>query len=139
MFVFLVQIIKEDFVSDYKSAYSEASQYYIDTIVPNSSKDSDRYLRSKAREEQYNDRWMSHSVNLNKICDKFAPGDAGSKIGHPDGVKYVFKGSRYKVVADMASGYLRIQNLASGKYVKLDGRPGVGDETHFKILRREEM
>lgn len=122
-------------MSDYKSVYSEAAQYYVEETVPSSEIDQGRFDRSKKREEKYNENWKERPVNLNEICDKFAPGDAG----HKEGVKFVFEGDDYKVVADMATGYLRIQDLNSGKYVTLDGAPSALEETHFKILRREEM
>ena len=39
----------------------------------------------------------------------------------------------------MAAGYLRIKNKNTNQYVKLDGKPGSNDETHFKIKKRSEM
>lgn len=117
------------------AVYSEAAQYYVEETVPSSGIDQGRFDRSKKREKKYNESWKERPVNLNEICDKFAPGNVGCK----EGVKFVFNGDDYKVVADMASGYLRIQDLNTGKYVTLDGVPGTLEETHFKILRREEM
>lgn len=123
-------------MSDSKSIYSEMSNYYINERVPSSNVDQGRYDRSKERERKYNENWKRRPVNINEICDKFAPGDDG----HEEGVKYVFEGSRYKVVADMVSGYLRIFDKTAKSYTKLDGTPsGSLEETHFKILRREEM
>ncbi len=122
-------------MSDYKSVYSEAAQYYITNEVEASSIDRARYERSKLREKKYNELWRRNSVNLNDVCDEFAPGD----LGYKEGVKFIFEGDRYKVKADMASGYLRILDKDTGRYVKLDGAPGGLDETHFKIYRREEM
>ncbi|MGI6033435.1 MAG: hypothetical protein ACOX69_08470 [Coriobacteriales bacterium] len=122
-------------MSDYKSVYSEASQYYVEKEVPSSGTTQAQYDRSKAREAEYNENWKKRPVNLNEICDKFAPGDDGYK----DGVKWKFNGERYQVVADMASGYLCIYDKETKTWCKLDGTPGNGDETHFKILRREEM
>lgn len=126
-------------MADYKSAYSEASQYYVEHVIPSSGIDRDRYARSKERERKWNESWKKNPVNINDICDKFAPGDEGRKVGKEDGVKYVFEGDAYKVIADMASGYLRIQDKGTRAFVKLDGRPGTAEETHFKIFRREEM
>ena len=122
-------------MSDYKSVYSEASQYYIEKTVSSSEVEQGRYSRSKQREAKHNEQWKKQPVNLNDICDKFAPGDSG----HKEGVKFVFEGDRYKIKADMAAGYLRIYDKASRCYLKLDGTPGTLDETHFKIYRREEM
>ena len=56
-----------------------------------------------------------------------------------NGYKYVYENDRYQVVADMAAGYLRIKNKNTNQYVKLDGKPGSNDETHFKIKKRSEM
>ncbi len=122
-------------MTDYKSAYSEASQSYIEHDVSISEIDHERYLRSKAREELFNGNWKKYPVNLNDICDEFAPGDDG----HKDGVKFVFEGMQYTLKADMASGYLRIFDRRAKRYVKLDGTPGFLGETHFKILKREDM
>lgn len=52
--------------------------------------------------------------------------------------KLIFKGDKYTVIADLNSGYLRIQNK-EGKHIKLNGAIGLDSETHFKIMNREEM
>ena len=39
----------------------------------------------------------------------------------------------------MVAGYLRIYNKKIKRYVTLDGVPGNNKDTHFKILKREEM
>lgn len=126
-------------MSDYKTPYSEASLQYTNEIVPKSLVDQNRYNRSKKREEEFDESWKAHPVNINEICERFAPGATAHKVGYYSGVKYIFEGSEYRVITDMASGYLRIQNIQSNKYVKLDGTPGNLDETHFKILKKEEM
>ncbi len=122
-------------MSDYKTAYSEVSQHYVETVVPFSDVDQGRYERSKSREARHNDQWIRNPVNINEICDRFTPGDDGYR----EGVKFVFESDRYLVKADMASGYLRIYDKELRAYVKLDGTPGTLAETHFKILTREEM
>ena len=121
-------------MADAKTPYSIVSNYYITTIVPNSSIDQDRYDRSKERERKFNENWVKQKVNINDIVDKFAPGSDG----YEDGVKFVFEGPEYAVIADMVAGYLRIMNN-NGEYVNLDGEPGDDDSTHFKIKKREEM
>lgn len=126
---------RSECMSDYKDVYSEESQYYVEQVVSSYELDRKRYERSKQRESKYNDQWKKHPVNLNDVCNMFAPGDQG----HKEGVKFVFSGNTHEVKADMASGYLRIYNKDAHQYVKLDGTPGTADETHFKILRREEM
>lgn len=123
-------------MGDAKSAYSEMSGYYVNDVVPSSAIDQGRYDRSKAREERFNESWKRNPVNINDICDRFAPGD----MGHQQGVKYIFESEQYEVKADMASGYLRIYDKVARSYVTLDGIPSDNLElTHFKILRREEM
>jgi len=71
----------------------------------------------------------------NTIVNQFADGDDGEQ----QGVKYVYESFQYKVIADMASGYLRIYDKILKDYIDLNGKPGSRDNTHFKILRREEM
>lgn len=122
-------------MADAKTPYSTVSNYYVTTTVPSSSVDQGRYARSKERERKYNDNWIKQKVNINEIVDKFAPGCTGVV----EGVKYIFEGPAYSVVADMASGYLRIKDNSSKKYLKLDGTPGNREETHFKIKKKEEM
>lgn len=52
----------------------------------------------------------------------------------------IYRGERYNVIADMASGYLRVQDIATKKHLKFDGTFTKEKEgTHFKIKRREEM
>lgn len=122
-------------MADAKNPYSRASNNYVTLTVSNSSVDQERYNRSKEREKKHNDNWSKEKVNINEIVDKFAPGCTGVI----EGVKYIFKGPTYTVVTDMASGYLRIKNNYSKKYLKLNGTPGKIEETHFKIKRMEEM
>lgn len=122
-------------MADSKTPYSTVSNYYVTTTVPSSSVDQRRHDRSKERERKHNDNWNKQKVNINEIVDQFAP----NSTGQIEGVKFVFQGSNYTVKADMASGYLRIMDNSSGKYLKLDGTPGNNEETHFKIKKREEM
>ncbi len=127
---------KEKQLSDSKELYSEASRYYIEVDVQQNQIDSERYERSKQREETYNDLWVNNSVNINEIVDRFAPHAKAKRHG----VKYEFEGERYVVKADMPSGYLRVFDKETYSYVDLDGNPSINlDSTHFKILKREEM
>lgn len=127
---------REKFLSDSKKLYSEASSYYIEVDVRQNRIDAERYKRSKKREETFNDMWMKHPVNVNEVVDRFAPNAKATKRG----VKFEFEGDRYIVKADMPSGYLRIYDKESHRYVTLDGTPcDDRDKTHFKILKREEM
>ena len=117
--------------NDNKSMYSEASKYYVEN---HNATDYD-YDKSKEREKKYNSSWEKQKVNLNEIIDEFAPAFREREIKS----KIVFFGERYNVIADMASGYLRIYDTVLKSYVKLDGTPGKDEETHFKIKKREEM
>lgn len=122
-------------MADAKTPYSAVSNYYVSATVSSSGIDQRRYARSKERERQFNDSWSKQKVNINDIVDAFAPGSSGTVKG----VKYVFEGPLYSVIADMASGYLRIKDKKSKKYLKLDGTPGDNASTHFKIKKKEEM
>lgn len=127
-------------MSDYKQAYSDISRDYVENTVPASSIDQDRYDRSKAREEQYNDNWIRLKVNLNDLVDQFIDEKDVVIEKSEGGVKYIFEGSRYQVKCDKVAGYCRIYDKQLKTYCKLDGTPSKdGAETHFKIKRREEM
>ena len=95
--------------------------------------DKDRLLSNIA--VLANENWIKQKVNINEVVSKFAPDSAGIV----NGIKYEFRGAKYTVVADMASGYLRIKDNKTGNYLKLDGTPGNRSETHFKIKKKEEM
>lgn len=122
-------------MADNKSKYSDASTKYVTKTIRNSSKDMDRYERSKQREAKFNENWKQNMVNINEVIRDFAP----DSIGREHGVKFEFEGDRYNIIADMASGYLRIYDKSLKQYVKLDGKPGSLEETHFKIKKRSEM
>ena len=123
-------------MSDSKKLYSEASHHYIEVDVCRNKIDAERYKRSKRREDAYNDMWMKSPVNVNEIVERFAPNAKATRHG----VKFEFEGDHYIVKADMPSGYLRIYDKEAHSYVTLDGTPSSDlDETHFKILKREEM
>ncbi len=123
-------------MADQKSAYSEASKHYVEVKVTESALDKERFDRSKLREAKYNENWSKQKVNINEIVDEFAPNFTVKETG----TKYIFKGDRYEVTADMAGGYLRIKDRNTGKWVKLDGTPVSSNaEGHYKIKKREEM
>ena len=122
---------------DNKSGYSEESKDYIEKKVKNSEQDKRRYERSKEREKQHNKNWSKTKVNLNDIISKFVPNIL--KQYTESGVKYCWEGEKYKVIADKVAGYLRIYDKGLKRFVKLDGTPGSNEETHFKIMKKEEM
>ncbi|MEE1296429.1 MAG: hypothetical protein UHD09_06260 [Bifidobacterium sp.] len=126
-------------MSDNKAAYSAASRDFVDSALAGSADDKRYYDRAKRAEARFNEEWkQTGMVNLNEICDRFAPGARGKRVRG----KFEFQGERYTVVADMSAGYVRIgKTLPDGytQYLKLDGKPGDNKETHFKIKRREEM
>ena len=116
---------------DQKELYSKASRYYVENHT-----DSDNgYNKSLERKEKHNQNWEKQKVNLNEIIDRFSP----RFEAHEHNSKMIFYGERYNVVADMASGYLRIYDKVLRTYVKLNGTPGNDNSTHFKIMKREEM
>ena len=120
-------------MADAKKIYSDMAKHYVDNNTNNADSE---YNRSKSRESKYNANWLKQKVNINEIVEKFAPNAQGEQKGN---VKYIFSGERYDVVADLASGYLRIYDKVLRKNVKLDGTIGNRKETHYKIKRREEM
>lgn len=122
-------------MADSKSLYSDASREYVSVDVQEQAQAQRWYNKSKARKAKYDKKWKMTPVNINEIVDQFAPGAKGEKRK----IKYLYRGERYNVVADMASGYLRIQDSITKEYLHLDGTPGNDDDTHFKIKRREEM
>ena len=94
------------------------------------------YEKSRKRAARFGENWKKNAVNLNAICDEFAP----DSDGIISGVKMIFRGERYTVVADMASGYLRIYDSVTRCHVRLDVTPSQKEnETHFIIKKREEM
>ncbi len=124
-------------MADGKDDYSEESNRFVSEEIPSSDEAQLAYARSKAREEKHNEEWLKNKVNLNEVIDKFAPGSEGTRMGD---VKFTFRGDRYDVITDMASGYLRIYDREAGRWVGMDGKPRHRDKgTHFKIMTREEM
>lgn len=122
-------------MSDYKTPYSKTSNRFVEA-ANGSRAELAIFESSKRREKRYNVEWLKNKVNLNDICDRFAPGDRG----HVEKGKFVFEGERYNVVADMSAGYLRIWDKKLKTYVTLDGMPDKHNRhSHYKILRREEM
>lgn len=122
-------------MADSKSLYSDASREYVSVDVQEQAQAQRWYNKSKARKAKYDKKWKMTPVNINEIVDQFAPGAKGEKRK----IKYLYRGERYNVVADMASGYLRIYDTTIKEYVQLDGTPGNDDETHFIIKKREDM
>lgn len=123
-------------MSNAKEIYSEASRFYCNVLVPANGEIEKDYNNSKLREQKHNENWLKEKVNIIDIVNQYAP---NARV-YQDGVKYVFEGDVNKVVCDMASGYVRIQNKATNKYYRLDGiLTNSKKRTHFKIKRKEEM
>jgi len=122
-------------MGDAKSAYSDISRDFVDNKTVESSEAMREYEKSKNRERLHGDDWRQYPANLNDVVEEFA---ADHTIRYEHG-KIIYSGERYNVIADMSAGYLRIYDKEKRAYVKLDGAPGTVRETHFKILRREEM
>ena len=122
-------------MADQKSAYSQASKNYVDFIVPASADDKGRFDRAKAREALFNENWKTHPVNLNEVVEKFCPNFTVKQKSD----KLIFKGERYDISADMASGYLTIYDNKIKQWIRLDGSIAKNGNGHYKIKRREEM
>lgn len=118
--------------SDTKSVYSKAAKYNLANL--SDERMFHAYHASKDRERKHNKEWVKRKVNINEIVEVFTP---NAKIKRSL-QKLIFKGEKYTVIADLNSGYLRIQNK-EGKYIKLNGTIGLDSETHFKIMNREDM
>ncbi len=95
--------------------------------------------RALKRKKNHGQEWYSRSVNINKIVAKFAPGVQGKH----EGSKFMFKGTRYWVIADPYGNYLRVRDMSTNKYIHIDGTPcktiKEEKETHYRIKTREEM
>jgi len=74
-------------------------------------------------------------VNLNEIIDQFCPNFTVKEKGN----KFIFKGDRYDVSADMVGGYLKIFDKSIGNWIRLDGSIATDENSHYKIKKREEM
>ncbi|MBR4785830.1 MAG: hypothetical protein IK012_11365 [Fibrobacter sp.] len=119
-----------------KEIYSEVSKHYCEVEVPACIIAKSDYENSKERERKHNDKWIQEKVNVIDVVNHYA----SNAKAYEDGVKFVFEGAENKVICDMASGYLRIQNKASNKHYRLDGTlTNSKKRTHFKIKRLEEM
>ena len=122
-------------MADQKSAYSEASKHYVEVRVPSSAEDKGRFDRAKIREAMYNENWKKQSVNINEIVDEFCPNFTVKQKGE----KFIFKGDRYDVSADMAAGYLTIFDNKNKQWIRLDGSEAKQGNGHYKIKKREDM
>ncbi len=123
-------------MSTAKEMYSEVSKYYCEIKTRQSESVKRLYEKSKERERKYNENWKKEKVNLIEIVEKYAP----NATAYENGVKFYFEGTENIVITDMASGYLRIFNKATGLHYRLDGTLSDSNEgTHFKIKRLEEM
>ncbi len=103
-----------------------------------------KLAKGKERASKYSSGW--DSVNLNEVVQRFAP---DSTIRESNGKIIYSNGGRYEVVADVAGGYLRVQDVNIGKltYVTLSGeyKPNNISKskwkqmTHYRIKKLEEM
>jgi len=121
-------------MSDNKEKYSKTSKKEIELNVVETNKKKEQYDKAKRLEQQYNNKWKQHMVDINEIIKKFTP-NAEPKI---KGSKMEYISEDYHVKADMFAGYLRIFDRKTGQAIKLDKTPGTLDETHFKIKKKKE-
>ena len=105
---------------------------------------ADKLARGKERANIYGAGW--DSVNINDVVNKFAPGASTRDING----KIIFSnGEQFEVVADVAGGYLRIQDVSAGKltYITLSGeykpksisKSKWKQMTHYRIKKLEEL
>ena len=120
-------------MSNHKTIYSNLSSYYVGFVVPDSEKAQKDFLSSKKREADWNDNWKKYKVNINVLLDKYVPGV------HPkiETVKAVYENNRYRLKADMASGYIRVFDKQKKTFLDINGNPSNDPATtHFKILKK---
>ena len=96
------------------------------------------------RATKYKTNWKG--VNINEIVNQYVP---GATFYESNGKINFSNGGRYVVVADVAGGYLRIQdlNFKGTVYVTLDGKyqkdfgniKEFNKHSHYRILKKEEM
>lgn len=98
-------------MADAKEMYSNVSKFYVDVKIKVNQIDTDRYNKSKTRENQWNEQWKKQKVNVNVIVNQFTPNFTAKE----NGVKYKFIGKDYEVHCDMVAGYLRIYDKKSQK------------------------
>ena len=123
-------------MSDAKTPYSKAAQYYVKEVVPKSEADQKRFAAGKAREARFNNQWIALAVNIDEVVDKYAP-NAKQRV---DRYKYIWSGEDYAIIADMITGTVRLYSRAAKMYTDRYGVPIEGNElTHFKILKRKDM
>ena len=91
-------------MADSKSGYSLAAKIFNKITRHSSMRDAISYLKSKLREEKFNEDWKKNMVDLNQIVNQFTPGAKGVVKGY----KYEFRKGNYVIKVDMPSGYLRI-------------------------------
>lgn len=121
-------------MADSKGSYSDAATAINDNRLDD--KLQKEYDKSRARHDKHVHQWSMNKVNLNEVVEKYAPG----AIGVQDGIKMIYKGSNYNVVAVLASGYVRLIDANTGNYLNLNGEVDANDDnTHFRIKKRKEM
>ena len=119
-------------MADTKTAYSNSAMHYTSQVPFN--KNIERASVKAKRVGKYKSKMIS--VDINKIVNEFAP---NATIVNNDR-KMLFIGEKYVVVADKHAGYLRINIKGTDNYIKLDRTiSSKNNETHFRILKKEEM
>lgn len=120
-------------MSDAKDDYSDSSTDFVSKASDGDLESKKLFDRSKRRERLHNADWIERKVDINEIVSSFTP----NALGYRSGVKFIFRDDHYTVIADMASGYLRIYDNNARSYVDLNGTPSMNQiDTHFKIKRR---
>lgn len=130
-------------MADHKTTYSTNVNKMKQAAESNSVL-SEKLSKGKERVDKYGSGW--ESVNINNVVDKFAP---GATTRENNGKVIFSNGGQFEIVADVAGGYLRVQDVSAGKltYVTLSGeyKPksiGKGkwkQMTHYRIKKLEEM
>lgn len=126
-------------MADPKTQYQVLRTNFYANELPAHPEWNGGYAAAKNRAKKYHKEWAKQSVDINKVVEKFT----GNAQGESVGMKTIYKGERYYVLADYVGCYLRIMDKTTGKFVKIDGSPCIipedFNEAHYRIKTREEM
>lgn len=126
-------------MADPKTQYQVKMSDFYTKDLPSHPEWAGRFAEAQKKTAMHKTDWAKVSVNLNEVVEKFT----GNAPGESHGLKCIYKGKRYYVIADYVGHYLRIMDTQTGKFVKIDGSPCLTqtdfNEAHYRIKTKEEM
>ena len=118
-------------MADYKTTYSTNVNKMKKASETNNGLST--HLRNgKARTDKFSSGW--DRVNINDVVEKFAP---GATMRESNGKIVFSSGGQFEIVADVAGGYLRIQDVSKKfTYVSLSGdyKPNTISKSKWKQM-----